>query len=118
MKLVTSILGQLLLFTCISGCGGRVVAIKLPRQDPNVNAYYLCQPSANEESFECASGRAFHQYDSELAAGAQCEYGVAALHVETDWRGRVTRIQYVCAVAAVSDLPPDPAPQPTAGGGH
>jgi len=118
MKLDISAVGPWVLLGCLSGCGGQVVAIKLPRQDPNVNAHYLCQPSASGESFDCASGRAFHQYDSELVAGAQCEYGIATLHVETDWRGHVTRIQYVCAAAAVSDLPPDEAPAPTAAGGH
>lgn len=105
-----STLRMLFLLVCLSGCGGQVVAIKLPRQDPNVNAHYVCVPAASGETFECKSGRAFHQYDSELAAGAECEYGVANLHVETDWRGRVTRVQYVCAAAAVGELPPDPAP--------
>lgn len=100
MRVFTGLLWGL----CLSGCG-QVVAIKMPRQDPNPNAFYLCEP-AGEGAFACKSERAFHQYDRELVAGEkECEYGVANVHVETSWRGSVTRIQYQCSVAPVADFP-------------
>jgi hypothetical protein len=105
----------LLLPICLSGCSGQVVAVKLPKQDPNPNAYYVCTPSAGGASFDCKSERAFHQYDRELLAGKECEYGVANVYVETDWRGNVTRIQYVCGTAPVGGFPSDePAAIPPA----
>jgi hypothetical protein len=103
-------------FLWLSGCGGQVVAVKLPMQDPNPNGYYVCVPGAGGASFDCKSERAFHQYDRELLAGEHCEYGVANLYVETNWHGTVTRIQYVCGTAPVGGFPNDdgaPARRPT-----
>ena len=97
----------------LAGCGGQLVAIKLPRQDPNPNAYYVCVPTEGAPSFSCHSERAFHQYDRELLAGEQCDYGVANVYVETNWRGNVTRIQYVCGTAPVGDFPKESASEPT-----
>jgi hypothetical protein len=100
MRLFTRVLWLL----CLSGCG-QVVAIKIPRQDPNPNAFYLCEPSG-KAGFDCKSERAFHQYDRELLAGdKECDYGVAAVYVETSWHGSVTRIQYQCSTAPVGDFP-------------
>lgn len=90
----------------VSSCGGQLVAIKLPKQDPNPNAYYVCKPTEGAPTFECRSERAFHQYDRQLAVPEeQCPYGVANVYVETDWRGKVTRVQYVCGTAPVGDFP-------------
>jgi hypothetical protein len=98
---VSSVLAGLL---CLTGCG-QVVAVKIPRQDPNPNAFYLCEP-AGEGAFACKSERAFHQYDRELVAGEkECDYGVANVYVETNWHGSVKRIQYQCSVAPVGDFP-------------
>ena len=38
-------------------------------------------------------------------AGTECEYGIANVYVETDWRGNVTRIQYVCTTPPVGGFP-------------
>ena len=93
-------------FVLLTGCGGQLVAIKLPKQDPNPNAYYVCTPSAAGASFDCRSERAFHQYDRELAISEQqCDFGVANVYVETNWHGKVTRIQYVCGTAPVGGFP-------------
>ena len=89
----------------LSACGGQVVAIKLPKQDANPNGYYVCTPSAGGATFDCRSERAFHNYDRELLAGTECEYGIANVYVETDWRGNVTRIQYVCTTPPVGGFP-------------
>lgn len=87
-----------------TGCG-QVVAIKVAKQDPNPQGYYVCVPSESGTTFVCQSDRAFHQYDAELAAGEPCEYGVANLHVESNWRGKVTRIQFSCATPPVGEFP-------------
>jgi len=98
-------LGRLLALLLLAPACGQVVAIKVARHDPNPSGYYVCEPSGNGEAFACKSDRAFHQYDAELAAGEPCEYGIANLHVETNWRGKVTRIQFSCAVAPVGEFP-------------
>ena len=91
---------------CVTGCSGQLVQIKLPKQDANPNAYYVCAPSAGGATFDCKSERAFHQYDRELSISEQqCDFGVANLYVETDWKGKVTRIQYVCGTAPVGGFP-------------
>jgi hypothetical protein len=91
---------------CLTGCSGQLVAIKLPKQDANPNAYYVCTPKAGAATFDCKSERAFHQYDRELiVTEQQCDHGVANLYVETNWRGNVSRIQYVCSTAPVGDFP-------------
>lgn len=91
---------------CLSGCSGQLVAIKLPKQDANPQAYYVCAPSAGGASFDCRSERAFHQYDRELVVTEQqCAFGVADMYVETNWHGKVTRIQYVCATPPVGGFP-------------
>jgi len=98
MRYFASLLGLLFLPSC-----GQVVAIKIPRQDPNPNAFYLCEPAG--DAFQCKSERAFHQYDRELSAGEkECEYGVANVYVETSWHGSVKRVQYQCSVAPVGDF--------------
>lgn len=104
-------------FFWVTGCGGQVVAIKLPKYDPNPNAFYVCEPSSAGASFECRSERAFHQYDRELVVGKeQCDYGISTLYVETSSHGKVTRIQYQCAVAEVEDFPNAATPAPAASG--
>lgn len=96
----------LLTLLLLTGCGGQLVAIKLPKQDANPNAYYVCKPAESSATFDCRSERAFHQYDRELVVSEQvCAFGVASVYVETDWRGKVTRIQYVCGTAPVDDFP-------------
>lgn len=91
---------------CLTGCGGQLVAIKLPKQDANPNAYYVCTPSTADKTFVCRSERAFHAYDRELSISEQqCDFGVANVYVETNWRGNVTRIQYVCGTAPVGGFP-------------
>jgi hypothetical protein len=92
--------------SCTIGCSGQLVAIKLPKSDPNPNAYYVCVPSAASATFQCKSERVFHQYDRELVVSErECPFGVANVYVETDWRGKVTRIQYVCGTAPVGGFP-------------
>lgn len=86
------------------------MAIKVRGQDPNVNAYYLCEPSASGATFDCKSGRQFHQYDRQLLAGEECSYGVSDAYVETNWHGSVTRIQYVCSTPPVGGFPAVPSP--------
>ena len=95
-------------------CSGQVVAIKLPQQDPNPNAYYVCEPTSGGASFDCKSDRKFHQYDRELLAGKECSFGVANVYVETNWKGNVTRIQYVCSTPAVGGFPATPPAAPPA----
>lgn len=97
---------RLLWLLWLSGCGGELIAVKLPKQDANPNGYYVCTPAAGGQSFDCRSERAFHQYDRELTIGEQqCNFGVANVYVETNWRGRVTRVQYVCSTAPVGGFP-------------
>src|SRR4051812_15870590 len=92
--------------SCLPGCSGQLVAIKLPKQDANPNAYYVCAPKAAGATFDCKSERAFHQYDRRLVVSErECPFGVADVYVETDWRGKVTRIQYVCGSAPVGEFP-------------
>src|SRR5262245_47992344 len=87
-------------FVGLTGCGGQGVAIRLAKHHPNPNAFYVCEPSAEGASFDCRSERAFHQYDRELVVGTkECDFGVASVYVETNSHGKVTRIQYQCAVA-------------------
>jgi hypothetical protein len=96
------------LLLCLAGCG-QVVAIKMPKHDPNPNAFYLCEP-AGDSGFSCQSGRKFHQYDRELVAGAsQCAYGIANVYVETSWHGKVSQIQFQCSTPPVGDFPSDDA---------
>jgi hypothetical protein len=99
------------LLLLLSGCG-QVVAIKMPAQDPNPNAYYVCEPASGGAGFDCKSHREFHQYDRELDAGKECSFGVANVYVETSWHGSVTRIQYVCSTAPVGAFPSVPSPAP------
>jgi hypothetical protein len=102
------------LLSFVVGCG-QVVAIKLPNQDPNPSAFYLCQPTG-DGAFTCESGRKFHQYDAELAAARnECAFGIANVYVETSWRGKVTHIQYQCSTPPVGGFPNDDA---GVGGGH
>jgi hypothetical protein len=101
-----SIHGKLALLALLSGCSGQLVAVKLPKQDANPNAYYVCTPAEGGATFDCHSERAFHQYDRELVISEQqCDYGVANVYVETNWHGKVTRIQYVCGTAPVGEFP-------------
>lgn len=110
-----------LLFGCLAAClwgcgGGEVVAVKLMHPDasatdPNPNGYYLCpRAEADPPTFACQSGQQFHQYDRVVEAGAQCPYGIASVYVETSASGRVTRLQYACALAPVAGFPTEPAP--------
>ncbi len=101
----------------VVGCGGgEVVAVKFVGKDANPSAYFTCIPTSTGTSFSCASGQAFHQYDREFGAGQECQYGIANVYVETSGTGKVTRVQYDCAVAPVGGFPPDapPAPAPSA----
>lgn len=89
----------------VSGCGGQLVAVKLPK-DPSPQAHYVCKPNEAKPSFDCESNRAFHQYDRELVVSREtCAEGVANVYVETNWQGKVTRIQYTCALPPVEDFP-------------
>jgi hypothetical protein len=101
-------LARCILLWLLTGCG-QVVAIKLPRQDPNPNAYYVCEP-AGGASFDCKSHREFHAYDRELTAGKECSFGVANVYVATNWHGNVSRIQYVCSTPPVGGFPSVPNP--------
>ena len=105
------------LVACAWGCGGgEVVAVKLMQPDatatdPNPNGYYLCpRAEADPPTFACQSGQQFHQYDRVVEAGAQCPYGISSVYVETSSSGRVTRLQYACALAPVTQFPADPGP--------
>jgi len=93
---------------CVAGCSGEVIAVKLKNQEPNPNGYFTCQPAEGSATFTCASGQAFHQSDRELLAGEPCPYGLASIQVETSSSGKVTRVQYACALAPIGDFPPDP----------
>lgn len=91
---------------CLTGCGGELIQIKLPKSDANPNAYYVCTPAPGSPTFDCHSERAFHQYDRELViTEQQCDFGVANLYVETNSHGKVTRVQYVCGTAPVGGFP-------------
>ena len=83
---------------------GQVVAIKMPSKDPSTQGFYTCVP--RDTGFTCDSAQSLHQYDLRLESSEQkCENGVYQLHVETNWHGGVSRIQYQCAVAAVGGFP-------------
>lgn len=97
----------MLLLACLPACSGQVVAVKIEGQDANPHGYYVCEPSADGTSFDCKSGRAFHQYHRSLRIGSECSYGIADVYVETDAHGDVTRIQYVCAAAGTGGFPTD-----------
>ncbi|HTQ02442.1 MAG TPA: hypothetical protein VMI54_01255 [Polyangiaceae bacterium] len=97
----------------VVGCGGgEVVAVKFVGKDANPSAYFSCTPDPSGTSFSCASGQAFHQYDREFDAGQACQYGIASVYVETSGSGKVTRLQYDCAVAPVTPFPDSPPPAP------
>jgi len=108
-----------LLFGVIGCGGGEVVAVKFVGKDANPSAYYTCKPDAGT-TFVCGSGQSFHQYDRELDVGPACPYGIASVYVETSATGKVTRLQYDCAVAPIGgfpDTPPAPAPAAPPPGG-
>jgi hypothetical protein len=102
-----------LLFGVVGCGGGEVVAVRFVGKDANPSAYYTCKPDA-ATSFACGSGQAFHQYDRELDMGQACPYGIASVYVETSATGKVTRLQYDCAVAPIGGFPDTPAPAPSA----
>ena len=93
-----------------------VVAIRMPGTDPHPQAFYTCEPQGT--GFECDSAQSLHQYDRRLDPSAQkCENGFHQLHVETNWRGQVSSIQYQCALAPVGGFPAvAPNASTTAGG--
>jgi len=110
-----------LLCLSICGCGhNQVVAMRLVAPDgklpdANPSAYFVCT-KAEAPSYACKSGQAFHQADRWVDIGAECPYGIANVYVESGG-SEATRIQYVCAVAPVSnDLPPDSPPPPATPG--
>ena len=83
---------------------GHVVAIKMPNKDPSPQAFYTCEPK--DRDFACDSAQSLHQYDARLEPSEQkCENGIYQVHVETNWHGGVSRIQYQCAVAPVGGFP-------------
>lgn len=89
----------------LSGCGGQVVAIKLPQSDENASAHYTCTPDG-DHGYKCESRYTFHQYDREVEVSKQqCAYGVSRVYVQTDWKGNVTHIQYTCATLDAGDFP-------------
>lgn len=95
---------------------GHVLAIKLPKTDPHTQGFYTCEPQGT--GFECESGQSLHAYDSRLEPSAEkCENGFHEIHVETNWHGGVSRIQYQCAVPAVGGFPAVAASAPTAAAG-
>lgn len=94
-----------------------VVAIKMPNTDPSTQGFYTCVPSGT--GFACDSQQSLHQYDQRLEPSAQkCENGIHQVHVETNWRGNVSRIQYQCAVAPVGGFPAVASSTPPAAGGQ
>jgi hypothetical protein len=111
---------RILLCGCVAAClwacggGGEVVAVKFVRtdaasNDANPNGYYLCpRAEGDPPTFSCQSGQQFHQYDRVVEAGSQCQYGIASIYVETSGGGQVTRLQYACALAPVSEFPAEP----------
>jgi hypothetical protein len=101
MRQLQILLGSYLL----AGCGGQVVAIKMPQHDPNPSAHYTCTPEG-KSGFACESRQTFHQYDREVEVSRQhCAVGVNRVYVETDWRGNVTRIQYTCGTLPSGEFP-------------
>ena len=92
----------MVLLGCVA-CG-QVVAIKMPSKDPSTQGFYTCEPEGT--GFSCDSAQSLHQYDLRLEPSAQkCENGIYQVHVETNWHGGVSRIQYQCAVAEVGGFP-------------
>jgi len=98
-----------------SAACSHVVAIKMPSKDPNPQAFYTCEPK--NEGFVCDSAQSLHQYDQRLEPSEQkCENGIYQVHVETNWHGGISRIQYQCAVAEVGGFPAVvPSAAPAAG---
>jgi hypothetical protein len=102
------------LLLCLTSCGGgEVVAVRIktvqnPNAATNPNGYYVCKPD-QATSFNCASGRAFHQYHRRFEIGEPCQHGVASIYVETS-DGKVSRIEYACGLPPVEDFPAVPAP--------
>lgn len=92
---------------CVLFCGAacaNVVAIRMPSKDPHPQAFYTCEPKGT--GFTCDSGQSLHQFDLRLEPSAEkCENGVYEVHVETNWHGGVSRVQYQCAVAPVGGFP-------------
>jgi hypothetical protein len=63
--------------------------------------------SKGKTRIRTATTCAFHQYDRSLRIGSECSYGIADVYVETNARGDVTRIQYVCAAGGTGGFPTD-----------
>lgn len=92
---------------------GHVVAIKLPNTDPHKQGYYTCDPDG--VGYKCDSAQTLNAYDSRLEPSEQkCENGIHQIHVETNWHGGVSRIQYQCAVPPVGGFPAVAPATPTA----
>lgn len=102
--------GTVLVALAALGCG-EVVTVKTPASG-NPNGSYTCTPEG-EHGFACQSRYSFHQYDREVTVSKQqCAYGVSQIHVETNWRGKVTRIQYTCALLQSGDFPSEDEGKP------
>ena len=83
---------------------GEVLAIQLPGKDPSTQGYYTCVPQ--DKGFKCDSGQTLHQFDVRLEPSEQkCENGIYQVHVQTNWHGGVSRVQYQCAVAPIGGFP-------------
>ena len=94
-----------------------VVAIRMPNKDPSPQAYYTCKP--RDHDFTCESAQSLHQFDLRLEPSEQkCENGIYEVHVETNWHGGVSRVQYQCAVAGVSGFPAVVSSAAAAAGGQ
>jgi hypothetical protein len=98
---------------------GNVVAIRIPKTDPHPQAFYTCEPAGTD--YKCESAQSLHQYDSRLEPSAEkCENGIHQVHVQTNWHGGVSRIQYQCALPGPGGFPavPPSAPATAAAGGQ
>ena len=94
-----------------------VVAIRMPSKDAHPQAFYTCEPEGT--GFTCDSAQSMHQFDLRLEPSAQkCENGIYEVHVETNWHGGVSRVQYQCAVPPVGGFPAVVSSAAAAAGGQ
>src|SRR5688572_33153712 len=93
------------------GCT-RTTAVTLSAS-PNPNGVFSCTPTADSTQMTCASEQALNNADQpfDLAKEIEekCDFGVARLWVESRKNGRITRVQFQCALAHI-EAPAQPAP--------
>lgn len=81
---------------------------------PNPNAVFVCTPTTDLAQMTCQSGQAFNTgdrpFDLAKQIEAECDFGVAKVWIESKKNGRVTRVQFQCALQPIEEAPAEPAP--------